>query len=110
MQAILGTLRWYNSSEESLENLQKYPIYSASEERKTSTIRVNIAPKPQKSEVYVFVPTLKNNPVNLIPTENPDISDSTATPQAIPLFKTPVIVSHTPLDAEVPDTYVATID
>jgi hypothetical protein len=57
IQAIFGTLRWYNDSEESHENLQTYPVYSAQEQKSTGVIRVFIAPKPvvEESNVYVFL-------------------------------------------------------
>lgn len=58
VQAFFGTLRWYNASEQSHEELQNYPIYSASEPSiQPSTIRVFIAPKPTNTEssVYVFL-------------------------------------------------------
>lgn len=29
LQAIFGTLRWYNASEQKHEELQNYPVYSA---------------------------------------------------------------------------------
>jgi hypothetical protein len=58
LQALFGTLRWYNTSEQKHEELQDYPIYSATEQpQKPSTIRVFIAPKPTSTEsnVYVFM-------------------------------------------------------
>jgi hypothetical protein len=57
LQAIFWTLRWYNTSEQSLEQLQQYPIYSVSEGTKpTGTIRVFIAPKPTtESNSYTFI-------------------------------------------------------
>lgn len=58
MQALFGTLRWYNPSEQKHEELQEYPVYSANEQvQKPSAIRVFIAPKPasKESNVYVFM-------------------------------------------------------
>ncbi len=58
LQALFGTLRWYNTSEQTHEKLQNYPVYSANEApQQTSVIRVFIAPKPvtTESNVYVFM-------------------------------------------------------
>lgn len=56
LQALFGTLRWYNTSEQKHEELQDYPVYSAHEPtQKSSTIRVFIAPKPTSTETNVYV-------------------------------------------------------
>jgi hypothetical protein len=119
VQAILGTLRWYNPSEQLLENLQKYPIYSASELEPRSSIHVNIAPKTEKAEIYAFVPASQNPSFQIITSSNstndqvrlPSFQDSSNNVSMQPLtFQTPVTVSRVPLDAVVPDKFDETID
>lgn len=114
LQAVQGTLRWYNSSEESHENLQKYPIYSASED--TSPIRVTIGQKPEKPQVFAFLPTTKNQVTVVMPSKNPDElvlsadqNIDTLIPPILP-FATPVAVTHIPGDISMPEKFGETID
>lgn len=120
IQAFLGTLRWYNASEQSHENLQDYPIYSAEETPKTGVIRVFIAPKPAQTEsnVYVFLQNTAPNREALISTLTPEkaqnIENKVQDIEQSPLksndnnyqpFITPVQIQLVPDSASMPQGY-----
>ncbi len=126
LQALFGTLRWYNASEQKHEELQNYPVYSAWEDTKPkSTIRVFIAPKPAATEsnVYVFMQntapmreealsTVSPEKAQIIQQRVDDIQyptpyESSAVPE---VFQTPVQLRLKPEKSTMPKWYPATID
>ena len=126
VQALFGTLRWYNASEQKHETLQDYPVYSASEETKpTSVIRVFIAPKPSvtESNVYVFMQDTAARRNEALSTVTPDkvqqiqqriedvVQYSVPVEPSVPeVFQTPVQISVKPSKSNMPPGYSPTID
>lgn len=119
LQALFGTLRWYNGSEQKHEELQDYPVYSANEQtQSTSTIRVFIAPKPTSTEsnVYVFMQNTAPSREEVLATVSPekaqiiqqradDIIQFPATyniPSVPEVFQTPVHVRVKPEKSAMP--------
>jgi hypothetical protein len=127
LQAIFGTLRWYNASEQSHEQLQNYPIYSASEPTQTGAIHVFIAPKPTTAEsnVYVFLQNTASLREEALATVTPEkaqiitqkvqILEEKTAPVVVPetqqlLFQSPVDVRIVPESSSMPRGYSSTID
>lgn len=122
IQALFGTLRWYNASEQKHETLQSYPVYSASDETKpTSTIRVFIAPKPSKTEsnVYVFMQDNAARREEALSAVEPQkaqqiqqriediIQNPISSEPSIPeVFQTPVQISVKPSKSDIPRGYL----
>lgn len=122
VQAIFGTLRWYNASEQWHEELQNYPIYSASETpTQSGVIRVFIAPKPTTTEsnVYVFLQntaSLRQEALTTVTPEKAQIinqkvedvlqqGSTPVTPSEAQPFQTPVVIGVTPESAFMPNGY-----
>lgn len=127
LQALFGTLRWYNPSEQKHEELQEYPVYSANEQvQKPSAIRVFIAPKPvsKESNVYVFMQDTAPRRQEALSTVSPEkaqiiqrrVDDIIQYPTAYNLssipevFQTPVRVQVKPEKSTMPQWYPTTID
>ena len=128
VQAIFWTLRWYNQSEQTHETLQKYPVYSASEQPTMGgVIRVFIAPKPTTTEsnVYVFLQNTAPQREEALATVTPekaqsinqkiqDVITSNTTPvipeQPTEKFQSPVEIRIVPESANMPQGYSATMD
>lgn len=125
IQAVFGTLRWYNASEQSHENLQSYPIYSASEQSKAWVIRVFIAPKPVSSEsnVYVFLQNTAPARESALSTVTPEkaqniiqkvqeAEQSSLVIESEPVknFQSPVQIEVVPVSMNLPQGYLSTID
>lgn len=122
-QAFFGTIRWYNSSEQKHENLQKYPIYSATDESpKGDTIRVTIGKKPVISrDVFVVVPNAPQSS-EIVSTVNPEKTLETTLKREdyqtsnfteivhIKPFKSPIQILLEPSESAMPPGYLATID
>jgi len=125
IQALFGTLRWYNTSEESHENLQSYPVYSAQEESKPKgAIRVFIAPRPTipESNVYVFLQNtapLREAALSTVTPEKAqnilqkiqDVEQEIIVPSPLPVqnFQSPVQLEIIPASASMPQGYPTTI-
>jgi len=128
VQAIFGTLRWYNASEQSHEVLQEYPVYSAFDEpSKKGVIRVFIAPKPKNDaqNVYVFMQNTAPARTEAIKTVTPEkaqiimqkvedvLQSTTNVPQSTEqnaVFQSPVRIGVTPEKSSMPLGYSSTID
>jgi hypothetical protein len=128
VQAIFGTLRWYNASEQWHEKLQEYPVYSATEESSKGVIRVFIGQKPAQNESNVYVFLQKNEPIRqeALKTVTPEkaaiitkkiqetidsnTSTTTTTVETIDSFKSPVQVRIAPDKTRMPQGYSHTID
>lgn len=123
IQALFGTMRWYNESEQTHEKFQNYPVYSASEQPgQTGVIRVFIAPKPTTTEsnVYAFIQNTASVRETALATVAPEKAESInqkiqdiveitpipTVPVAIPeVFTTPVKISTKPASARMPQGY-----
>lgn len=125
VQALFGTLRWYNASEQKHEKLQNYPTYSATDESKPGAIRVFIAPKPliSQSNVYMFLETTstrREEALSTVSTQkaqqiNQRLETSIQSPViyeiTVPeIFQTPVMVSVKPMRSAMPQGYPSAIN
>jgi len=129
LQAIFGTLRWYNASEQSHEKLQEYPVYSAWEQTtQNGVIRVFIAPKPEVVElnVYVFMQntaplreqaltTVTPEKAQIITQKVQEVLDSQSLPiisskEDTQVFQSPVRIRVSPENSGMPQWYSGTID
>lgn len=113
IQALFGTLRWYNASEESYERLQKHTTYRASDgSQQTGPIRVFILPKPKTaSDPSAFIVESTPRREEVLATVTPEkaaainqriheVLDQTDAPAASPepqeTFRSPVDVRIAP--------------
>ena len=128
VQAIFGTLRWYNVSEQSHEALQEYPVYSAFDEpSKKGVIRVFIAPRPKNDtqNAYVFLQNTATARTEAIKTVTPEKAqiilqkvddvlennpDTSKTPQENTVFQSPVRIGVIPEKSSIPLGYSSTIN
>lgn len=102
IQALFGTLRWYNSAEQKHENLQNYPIYSASDESTPAAVRVTIAPKPvEPTNVYVLLQNARDESRPEVIIQYPTLPD-TKVPE---VYQTPVQISVKPAKTKMPQGY-----